>query len=116
MSEKLTSSHSQSSQPTNQEHAEQKRADQDKLDIRAIDPAGRDPLAYSHDVHEQGCPIVHDDAGDIVVVGHAEATRVAQDAETFSSAVSRYLQIPNGLDGDKHSAFRRLLANYLNAD
>ena len=116
MSEKLTSSHSQSSQPTNQEHAEQKRADQDKLDIRAIDPAGRDPLAYSHDVHEQGCPIVHDDAGDIVVVGHAEATRVAQDAETFSSAVSRYLQIPNGLDGDKHSAFRRLLDNYLNAD
>lgn len=59
---------------------------------------------------------MHDDAGDIVVVGHAEATRVAQDAETFSSAVSRYLQIPNGLDGDKHSAFRRLLDNYLNAD
>ncbi|WP_454973432.1 cytochrome P450 [Corynebacterium propinquum] len=115
MSEKLTSSHSQSSQPTNQEHAEQKRADQDKLDIRAIDPTGRDPLAYSHDVHEQGCPIVHDDAGDIVVVGHAEATRIAQDAATFSSAVSRYLQIPNGLDGDKHTAFRRLLDHYLNA-
>lgn len=87
-----------------------------KLDLRTFDPSGRDPLTYSHDVHAHGCPVVHDDAWDLVVVGHAEVTRIAHDAETFSSAVSRYLQVPNGLDGEEHAAFRRLLDNYLHAD
>lgn len=87
-----------------------------KLDLRTFDPSGRDPLTYSHDVHAHGCPVVHDDAGDLVVVGHDEVTRIAHDAETFSSAVSRYLQVPNGLDGEEHAAFRRLLDNYLHAD
>src|SRR5690606_14472992 len=41
-----------------------------------------------------------------VVLRHAEAVQVAEDAQTFSSAASRFLQVPNGLDGAEHAAIR----------
>ena len=50
-----------------------------------------------------------DPAGRLVVRSHAAVVAVAGDPHTFSSAVSRYLQIPNGLDGTEHAAARRLL-------
>ncbi|MDO5677918.1 MAG: cytochrome P450 [Propionibacteriaceae bacterium] len=43
------------------------------------------------------------------VTTHADALAVVTDAETFSSKVSRFLQVPNGLDGEEHAAFRRAL-------
>ncbi len=45
----------------------------------------------------------------LVVRAHDEVVRIAHDAATFSNAVSRHLQIPNGLDGPAHAAARRLL-------
>src|SRR5699024_8247709 len=33
--------------------------------------------------------------------------------ETFSSAVSAHLQVPNGMDGEEHTRFRRLIDSYL---
>lgn len=56
---------------------------------------------------------VHREAGGVLVVGHAEVLGVVTDPETFSSRVSRHLQIPNGLDGDTHRAFRRLVDSFL---
>jgi cytochrome P450 len=47
-----------------------------------------------------------------VVVGHAEVVRIANSPVTFSNAVSRRLQIPNGLDGERHVEARRLLAPF----
>ncbi|GAA4892432.1 cytochrome P450 [Tessaracoccus lubricantis] len=52
------------------------------------------------------------DGDTIRVTGHAEALAVVQDPETFSSKVSRFLQVPNGLDGEEHAAFRRALDPY----
>lgn len=46
------------------------------------------------------------------VVGHAEALAVVQDPQTYSSKVSRFLQVPNGLDGEEHAAFRRALDHF----
>lgn len=57
-------------------------------------------------------PCVRDDRGRLVVVGHAEVVRIANSPVTFSNAVSRHLQIPNGLDGERHVEARRLLAPF----
>jgi hypothetical protein len=47
-----------------------------------------------------------------VVVGHAEVVGIANSPVAFSNSVSRHLQIPNGLDGERHIEARRLLAPF----
>ncbi|GAA4284837.1 cytochrome P450 [Brevibacterium daeguense] len=54
--------------------------------------------------------------GTVVLLRHAEVVAAAHDAVTFSSGVSRHLQLPNGLDGDEHTAFRRLIDPYFTPD
>ncbi|MFH8249170.1 cytochrome P450 [Microbacterium sp. B2969] len=56
------------------------------------------------------CP--RDGHGRLVVSSQADATRIAHDPERFSNAVSRHLQIPNGLDGAEHARATRLLAPF----
>lgn len=51
----------------------------------------------------------------VIVVGHPEATEIANDPRRFSSAVSEHLQPPNGFDGPEHTAFRSLIDTYLSA-
>ena len=46
------------------------------------------------------------------VTAHAEVVRIAQDAVSFSNAVSRFRQIPNGLDGAAHAEARALTAPF----
>lgn len=48
----------------------------------------------------------------ITVRAHAEVVRVATDPGRFSSAASRFLQVPNGLDGAEHARFRALVDRY----
>lgn len=43
---------------------------------------------------------------------HADVVAAAHDPEIFSSAVSRHLQIPNGLDGDDHARWRPLVERW----
>ena len=63
--------------------------------------------------HARPAPAVtaHDD-GSFTVHGHAAVRAAALDDATFSSAVSRHLQIPNGLDGAEHSRDRALIERY----
>lgn len=49
------------------------------------------------------------DQGHLIVGSHDGVVSAAGDPETFSSAVSRHLQVPNGLDGEAHAQARRLL-------
>lgn len=51
--------------------------------------------------------------GSWLVTGHAEAVAAATDPEAFSSAVSRFLQVPNGLDGDEHTRYRRVVDSFM---
>lgn len=51
--------------------------------------------------------------GEYVVLGHAEVVAAACDDHRFSSQVSRFLQLPNGLDGSEHDQFRALIEHYL---
>lgn len=62
---------------------------------------------------ERFCPVDVTDDGVVLVNGHAEAIQVALDDRTFSSGVSRFLQVPNGMDGKWHTAFRALIDRYM---
>jgi cytochrome P450 len=48
----------------------------------------------------------------LTVRSHAEVVRIACDPERFSNAVSRFVQLPNGLDGCEHARFRSLIDRY----
>lgn len=78
-------------------------------DLSAV---GRDLRAYTDELRPQHA-IVKNIAGEWVLLRHAEVVAAALDHERFSSAVSRYLQVPNGLDGDEHSRYRALIDKYL---
>lgn len=54
--------------------------------------------------------------GAVVLLRHADVTDAAHDDKTFSSAVSRYRQVPNGLDGRDHVAYRMLIDRYFTPD
>src|SRR5699024_7534567 len=59
-----------------------------------------------------GCPI--EKVGDAWMLrGHQVVREAALDDVTFSSKVSRFLQVPNGMDGEEHDRFRALTDRYL---
>ncbi|MGY5766623.1 cytochrome P450 [Brachybacterium sp. DNPG3] len=80
--------------------------------LPVVDLVGLEPRSATDDQRASG-PIARTPDGTWVVLGHAEAVEVASDDVRFSSAVSRFLQVPNGLDGAEHSAFRALIDRHL---
>jgi cytochrome P450 len=62
------------------------------------------------DVAPSGRPVPH--GGPLTLTAHADVVAAAHDDVTFSNAVSRHLQVPNGLDGDEHTAFRTVVDRY----
>ncbi|WP_218141175.1 cytochrome P450 [Citreimonas salinaria] len=80
-----------------------------------VSPAGRDLRAYT-DTLRPLYPVVRNNAGEWVLLRHADVAAAALDDVRFSSAVSRHLQIPNGLDGEDHSKFRRVVDRHLTRD
>jgi len=71
----------------------------------------RDPVA-AYDKLRSRCPVARDASGAWTLFTHADVTAAALDHESFSNAVSRYLQVPNGLDGPTHTAFRALVERF----
>ncbi len=57
--------------------------------------------------------IIKNTSGEWVLLKHHNVMAAALDHECFSSHVSRYLQIPNGLDGEEHTQYREVLDRYL---
>ncbi len=74
-------------------------------------PYANDPRTRYDALHHE--PLTRNDNGRWVVVRHADAVAVVTDPETFSSHVSRFLQVPNGLDGTAHREARELLDPFL---
>lgn len=58
------------------------------------------------------CPVALGPDGAWTLFSHADVSAVALDAQSFSSTVSRYLHVPNGLDGPTHTAFRAVIEKY----
>lgn len=74
-------------------------------DLRAL----TDNLRQAHDV-------IKNDAGEWVLLRHVDVVAAALDDERFSSQVSRFLQVPNGMDGAEHKRFRALIDGYLSKE
>lgn len=77
-----------------------------------LSPAGRDLRAYTDELRPDHA-VVRNDRGEWVLLRHDLVCRAALDDEHFSSAVSRFLQVPNGLDGAEHTAYRNALDPFL---
>ena len=76
-----------------------------------LDPTGRDLREYTDELRPAH-PVVRNSQGQYVLLRHADVVAAAVDADTFSSAVSAHLQVPNGLDGAEHRAARETLDRY----
>lgn len=77
--------------------------------------AGQDLRALTDTLRMQQ-RVVQNEAGEWILLHYDDVVRAARDDSSFSSAVSRFLQIPNGLDGDEHTAYRQLIDKYLTAE
>lgn len=77
--------------------------------------AGSEPRAYGDALLERSAKLARD-GEEIVVTGNALARDVAEDPQRFSSGVSRFLQLPNGLDGEEHTKVCSLIDAYLAPD
>jgi len=71
-----------------------------------------DPRA-AYDALRARCPVARDGAGAWTLFRHADVVGAALDPVTFSSSVSRHLNVPNGMDGAEHARFRALIDRYL---
>ena len=61
-----------------------------------------------------GCPVsIEKINGAWMLRGHDLVREAALDDVTYSSQVSRFLQVPNGMDGAEHDDFRALTDRYL---
>lgn len=78
-------------------------------------PRDREPRSYT-DLLRADHGIGLNDRGEYVLLRHADVVQVASDGVRFSSGVSRFLQVPNGLDGDHHLAVRAVLDKYLRVE
>lgn len=73
---------------------------------------GRDVRSFTDQLRKQH-RVVKNELGQWVLLTHADVVAAAQDDRVFSSAVSHYLQIPNGLDGQVHTTYRALIERYM---
>ncbi|WP_417517246.1 cytochrome P450 [Marinobacter sp.] len=80
-----------------------------------LSAAGRDLRAYTDELRPRH-PVVRNARGEYVLLRHADVLAAALDHERFSSQVSRYLQVPNGLDGEEHTHFREVIERHLSPE
>lgn len=81
----------------------------DLTDLRTTGTPGE---GAAGDGARSGCPVAHGSDGVWTLSTHAAVVQAALDPESFSNAVSRHLQVPNGLDGPAHAAFRTVVERY----
>jgi len=84
----------------------------DELQETAL--AGTEPQTYGDNLLREGTKVAKD-GDEVVVAGHDLAREVAEDPQRYSSAVSRFMQLPNGLDGEEHTKVRAMIEQYLDA-
>ena len=79
------------------------------------EPVLSDQIA-AYDAMRQRCPVARSDYGYTSLFRHADVLRVMLDHDTFSSAVSRFPSVPNGMDPPEHTEFRRIIEPYFNQE
>lgn len=66
----------------------------------------------AYDAMRKRCPVAHSDYLWWSLFRHEEVMRVLQDHETFSSAASNHLSIPNAMDPPEHTPYRKIIEGY----
>ncbi len=66
----------------------------------------------AYDAMRQRCPVAHSDYLWWSLFRHEDVMRVLQDHETFSSAASNHLSIPNAMDPPEHTPYREIIERY----
>lgn len=80
-----------------------------------LSTAGRDLRAFTDELRPKHA-VVRNTAGEWVLLRHADVLAAATAHKLFSSKVSRYLQIPNGLDGNEHTRYREIIERFLSRE
>src|SRR5690554_192040 len=69
----------------------------------------------AYDAMRRSSSLAYSPYGYTSVFRHADVLRVVEDHQTFSSAVSRFPSVPNGMDPPEHTPLRRLIEPYFDA-
>lgn len=91
---------------------------------KATPPQDWDPLAELAegdqrtvcDRMRETTPVAYSEAIGWSLFRHGDVTRVLDDPETFSNAVSRHLSVPNGMDPPHHTEYRRIIEPYFSTE
>lgn len=73
-----------------------------------------DDQIAAYDAMRQRCPVAHSEYLHWSLFRHADVLQVLNDHQTFSSAASAYLSVPNGIDPPQHAQYRRIIEPYFN--
>jgi len=79
------------------------------------DAVRRDPRSAYDEIREQ-CPVAYSHSLHWSLFRHDDVVRVLEDPATFSSAASRHLSVPNGMDPPEHTEYRRIIDPYFGPD
>jgi cytochrome P450 len=66
----------------------------------------------AYDEMRRRCPVAHSEFMGLSLFRHEDVMRVLLDHKTFSSAVSRHLSVPSGMDQPEHTDYRRIIESY----
>jgi hypothetical protein len=77
---------------------------------RADEVLGDQIRAY--DTMRTHCPVAWSDYQHWTLFRHGDVMRVLEDHETFSSAASSHLSVPNGMDPPQHTPYRQVIEPY----
>lgn len=77
---------------------------------RADEVLGDQIRAY--DAMRAQCPVAWSDYQYWSLFRHADVMQVLEDHETFSSAASNHLSVPNGMDPPEHTPYRKVIEPY----
>ena len=70
----------------------------------------------AYDAMREHCPVAHSDYAGWSLFRHADVSRVLLDHVSFSNRVSRHVSVPNGMDPPEHTAYRKIIEPYFNAE
>lgn len=76
------------------------------------DPRVRVNQTAAYDRMRGTCPVAHSEALNWSLFRHEDVSRALHDPETFSSAVSHHVAVPNGMDPPEHTVFRKVVDRY----
>lgn len=77
---------------------------------RADEVLGDQIRAY--DTMRARCPVAWSDYQHWTLFRHGDVMRVLEDHQTFSSAASTHLSVPNGMDPPEHTPYRQVIEPY----